>query len=78
VIVCDEWATPAKNARFYFSGGIRLDSSLLGVALHTQDTVGALTENGTLTVWTGGVSSAKKKIKPTEEKNSNNIRRLKT
>lgn len=62
VIVCDDWTTPNKNTRFYFTGGIRLDSSVIGVSQHTNsDTVAAFTENGTITVISNGISMTKEK-----------------
>jgi len=62
VIVCDDWTTPNKNTRFYFTGGIRLDSAVLGVSQDVHsDNVAALTENGTITVISNGIAMAKEK-----------------
>jgi len=62
VIVCDDWTTPNKNTRFYFTGGIRLDSAILGVSQDVHsDNVVALTENGTITVLSNGITMAKEK-----------------
>jgi len=56
VIVCDEWTAPNKNSRHYFSGGVRLESSLVGVSKDSNDDIVAcLTENGILTVIVNGV-----------------------